>query len=138
MFALSSPALEPLDDACPTLAVALVRRVEAEAVDDVAVAVEHLRRDLLGLADDGERAEDLVVDELAHLLPLALLRESVEVTLDGAPAVQREDAPVRRCRPVDRGLLLRAAPRCLVRRLVGAGDHEHRSRQLEVAPLPAR
>src|SRR5438876_7429149 len=137
MFALSSPALEPFDDARPALTIALVGRVETEAVDDVAVAVEHLRRDLLGLAGHRERAEDLVVDELPHLLPLALLREPVEVTLEVAPAVQLEDAPVRGRRPVERDLLLRAAPRCFVLLLVGAGDHEHRSRQLEVAALLA-
>src|SRR5207247_878209 len=137
MFALSSPALEPFDDARPALTIALVRGVETDAVDDVAVAVEHLRRDLLGLAGHRERPEDLVVDELAHLRPLALLREPVEVSLEVAPAVQLEDPPVRRRRPVERDLLLRAAPRRLVLLLVGAGDHEHRSRQLEVAPLLA-
>src|SRR5690349_2662203 len=102
MFASSSPALEPLHDAGPALAVALVGRVEADAVDDVAVAVEHLRRDLLGLAGHRKRAEDLVVDELPHPLPFALLRQPVEVTLEVAPAVQLEDAPVRGRRPVER------------------------------------
>jgi hypothetical protein len=40
-----------------------------------------LGRDLLGLADHGEGVEDLVVDELAHLDPLALLGERVELVL---------------------------------------------------------
>src|SRR4029450_5680057 len=131
MFALSSPALEPLDDTRPALRVALVGGVEADAVDDVAVPVEQLRRDLLELAAPRERPEDLVVDELAHLPPLALLRQPVEVALEVAPAVQLEDAPIRGRRTVERDLLLRAAAGRLVLLLVGAGDDEHRSRQLE-------
>ena len=54
----------------------LYGRVEADALDDVAVAAVQLGRDLLGLADDGERVEDLVVDEVAHLDPLALLGQA--------------------------------------------------------------
>ena len=85
--------------------VGLVRGVEADAVDHVAVAALQLRRELLGLADDGERVEDLVVDEVAHLDPLALLRQLVELVLQVAPAVELEHAAVRGRRAVERDLL---------------------------------
>src|SRR5918994_5456405 len=137
-----SSRLEALHDARPALGVALVGGVEADAVHDVAVAVEELRRDLLGLAAHRERPEDLVVDELAHLHPLALLRQTVEVALEVPPAVQLEHAAVRGRRSVERDLLFRAAAGRLVLLLVGAGDDEHGSRELEVAarlaaPRPA-
>src|SRR5207302_1349740 len=56
--------------------------------------------------DDRERVEDVGRDELAHLDPLALLRERVELRLQVAPAVQVEHAAVRGRGAVERDLLL--------------------------------
>src|SRR5207302_811790 len=57
----------------PPFRVRAVRRVEAHPVDHVAVAAEDQCRKLLGLADHRERVHQVVVDQPAHLHPLALL-----------------------------------------------------------------
>src|SRR3546814_1051067 len=62
--------------------------------DLVAEALLQLGGELLGLTDHREGVEDLVGDEVGHLLPLALLRHLVEVVLEAAPAVQLEHGPV--------------------------------------------
>src|SRR5437763_15222439 len=60
LTALAGAGLEAGEDCLPAVGVGLVRRVEGDPVDDVAVAVEDQLRDVLGLADDGERLHDLV------------------------------------------------------------------------------
>ena len=75
---------------------------------------------------------------VAHLHPLALLRERVELVLQVAPAVQLEHGAVRRRRAVERDLLLRARSRGLELLLVRAGDDERRPRDLEALDRLAR
>src|SRR5688572_32853310 len=116
-------SLERSHDLAPAVGVALVRRVERDAADDVAVALREVRSDLLGLADDGKRVEDVVVDERAHLLPLALLRQPVQLRLQVAPAVVLEDAAVGRRRAVERDLLPCAGSR-LLHLLLGRAGHD--------------
>src|SRR5688572_13364121 len=60
-------ALEVGDDLLPAAPVRVVRRVEADAGDHVAVASVQLGADLLRLTHHGEGVEHLVVDERAHL-----------------------------------------------------------------------
>ena len=133
-----SGSLECGEHAGPAVGVGLVRGVEADPLDDVAVALVQLRRDLLGLADDGEGVEDFVVDEPAHLHPLALLGQPVELVLQPAPAVQLEHRTVRRCRPVEGDLL--ACPGCGLGQLgLGAArDDEARPDDLEALHRLAR
>ena len=105
----------------------------------VAVAPVQLGRDLLGLAHDGERVEDLVVDEVAHLHPLALLGEGVQLVLQVAPAVEVEHASVRRRRAVERDLLAGALrPPPAISLLVRAGDDERSARRSRSRPSSCR
>src|SRR4051794_41055288 len=60
---------EVVDGRLPQPRVVLVGGVEREVVDDVAEAVPDCRTEPVGLGDDGEGREDLVVDEVAHLPP---------------------------------------------------------------------
>src|SRR5687768_11392048 len=135
---LGSGSLGRSHDLAPALGVALVRRVEGDAADDVAVALRQLRCDLLGLADDGEGVQDVVVDERAHLLPLALLREPVELGLQVAPAVVVQHAAVRGRRSVERDLLACAGSGLLHLLFGGAGDDERRPGDLDLAQLASR
>src|SRR3954468_23719690 len=136
--ATRSGSLQRPHDLAPALRVGLVRGVERDAAHDVAVALRQLRADLLRLADDGEGVEDLVVDERAHLLPLAFLGQPVEVVLQVAPAVVLEHAAVRGRGAVERDLLAGAG--CRLRHLLlgGAGDDERGTGDLEVAHRAAR
>ena len=66
--------------------------------DEIAVALLHLGRDLRGFGHDGERVEDLVVDELTTLDPLALLRQGSTFGLQLAAAGEVEHLAERGCR----------------------------------------
>ena len=115
--------------------VAAVRGVEREAVQHVAVAGEKTARDLVGRSDNGERVEHVVVDGGAHLFPLALFRQCVELGVQVVPAVQFEHAFVGGRRTVERDLTTGADGGLFHFFVGGAGDDERRDRKLEVAAL---
>ncbi len=60
---LRSARFERFHDGTPGADVALAGGVEADPVDHVAVAAVQLRGDGVGFTHDGERVEDLVIDE---------------------------------------------------------------------------
>ena len=96
----------------PAVGVALVRGVERDPVDHVAVAAVQLGGDLLGRADDGERVEDLVVDQRRPSAPTRpAWTGALSSLLQAAPAVQLEHAAVRRRRAVEGDLLAGAGRR---------------------------
>ena len=78
------------------------------------------------LGHDRELGEHGVVDEVAHLDPLTLLGEPVELGLGVLPAVVGEHALVGGRRAVEGDLLAGAGGGLLHLVLVGAGDDERR------------
>src|SRR4051794_3157268 len=74
----------------PAGRVGRVRRVDGDAVDLVAVAGVERGPDLVRLADDRERSEHVVVDERAHLPPVAPSRQAVQLVAQVGPAVMVE------------------------------------------------
>src|SRR5271166_704646 len=84
------------------LPVELVRRVEGEAVDDVAEASTNLCAHLLGLADNSESVQHGVVDESGHRVPGIDFGQPVQFGVEIAPAVQVEHAPICRSRAIER------------------------------------
>ena len=76
----------------PAALVACVWGIETEALNNVAVALGEFGRDRFGFANNSKRVEDLVGDEIAHLNPLSLLRERVELRLQIVPTMDLETA----------------------------------------------
>ena len=86
-----------------------VRRVQRHPGHHVAVAAQQLGGDRAGLGDHGERAQHVVVDDRAHVLPPALQRQLVQLVAEPGPAVQLEHGPVGGRGPVEGDLLPDAA-----------------------------
>ena len=126
------------DDRLPEVQPTLgARGVEAEPVDTVAVAVTEPPRDGVLFSDDCEGREDLVVDEIAHGLPLTLLGHAVQVGLEFAPAVHVQHRAVGRGGPVEGDLLTHPGGGPGHGLLGLSGDHEARSDELEVSQGPS-
>ncbi|MEZ5138825.1 MAG: hypothetical protein R2711_08675 [Acidimicrobiales bacterium] len=131
-------SLEPLDRRRERAGLRLVGGVEADPVHQVAEAAEQLVAHPIRLGHHGEGGEDVVVDQLAHLGPLPLLRQAVQLGLQLTPAVVLRGPAVGGGGAVEGDLLAHAGRSGRRLLLGGAGDHEGRQRELHVAPSPAR
>src|SRR5690606_26597259 len=61
-------------------------------------------RNLRGRRDDAEGLNDVVVDQLCHVVPSVLLRQSSQFDAEISPTMQIEYRPVRGGRAVERNL----------------------------------
>src|SRR5215218_10713973 len=91
----SSRSTERRQQLLPDRVGARVRDVEGEARRDVAPALAQLLGDRRHVTHRGELAEDVVADDVAHLLPLFFFRHAGELRLEIAPPVVLEHPAVR-------------------------------------------
>ena len=91
----------------------------------------HLRRS----ADNGERVEDLVIDQIRHIVPAPGLRQKMEILVQRTPAMEFQDTAIGRSRSVKRDLFsdLRSPP--VLRLRVATGPDQRDSGDLEVGAV---
>src|SRR5882757_10481070 len=114
------------------------RKAHHDAVDHAVAPIPDLDRHLVDWGDDRELLKDLVVDERAHGVPIALPRQTVQLVVQPAPAVKLQNLAVGGSRAVEGDLLAGADGGGAQSGFVFCSHHEHRTRHLKVAAPPAR
>src|SRR5579875_498213 len=105
-----SEGMELVDEGLPTFlsdslpGLALREGIETEPVHEVTEACVDPRGHLFEGTDDCERIQNVVVDQLAHGVPTALLGELVQLGRKVPPAMELKDRPVAGRRTIERDL----------------------------------